>query len=311
MSMFSYDLTIGLPHTNYNQLAEHLMLMHLGHFQWQSIASAIHSPLSRLRTLDGGEVYATFYYIEEHIPETSPLTSFRLDDTIRVCLQLRAFRNIAFDGRLIFHYKSHLEAMGIVNEEHLLSVYTSHQCPSIRFANVFVTPHGGNASLKLAPPVNASFDGIPALPNDDNAYNITRVAETSGTFGGFDKHWVCVNPDRPFTTVYPVNPDRDSNGAGLVYFANYLIFLDTAERALLADDMARLWPVSSIPTRTLRFRQLAYYGNADLDDSIRISIHLFYHESSKELVGFRYTITRERDNARICLSEAIKAVRLP
>ncbi|MBM3265694.1 MAG: hypothetical protein FJY97_20045 [candidate division Zixibacteria bacterium] len=309
--MFSYDLTIGLPHTNYNQLAEHLMLMHLGHFQWQSIAASIRTPLSHLRTVDQGEVYATFYYIEERIPESASLTEFRLDDTLRVLLQLRAFRNIAFDGRLIFHHKSFMETAKIEEEESLLEAYAGDVFPAIRFANVFVTPHAGNAALKLAPPAHVSFDGIPVLSNEDNAYHITRSAEKTGTFRVFDTRWNCINPDAPFTSLYTVHPDRDSNGAGLVYFANYIIFLDMAERALLLDPIARRWPVACVPTRTLRFRQLAYFGNADLGDTLRIEIYLFYHEEDRRRLGFRYTIMRERDKARICLSEAIKTILLP
>jgi probable biosynthetic protein (TIGR04098 family) len=306
--MFTYDLLIGLPHTNFHQLAEHLMLMHLGHFQWQSIARSIGSPLSALRTVDGGEVYATFYYIEERIPETAPLYGFKLDDTLRVFVTLRAFRNIAFDGRLVFHHASYFEEHAIHTDEELVRVYSARSCPSIHFANVFVTPHGGNAALKLAPPANASFEGIPSLPNHENAYNITRLVEQSGTFGNFDAQWACLNPDRPFVMTYAINPDRDSNGAGLVYFANYLAFLDAAERGAVEQYGASRWSASSLRTRTLRFRQLAYFGNADLDDTIRISIHVYHHTADARLMGFRYAIIRERDAMRICISEAIKAV---
>lgn len=310
MALFSFDLTIGLPHTNYNQLAEHLLMMHLGHFQWQAIAKSVRSPLSRLRAVDGGEVYATFYYIEERIPDGSPLTSFRLDDTISVLLQLRAFRNFAVDGRIIFDHTSRIDAAAIQTEADLLNAYAGSEYPSVRFANVFVTPHGGNAALKLAPPANASFDDLPPLPNAENAYNITRSAERAGTFGLFDMGWTCVNPTEPFATSYTINPDRDSNGAGLVYFANYFAFLDAAERPCLEQEFARCWPHALIPTRTLRFRQLAYFGNAELTDTIRTTIHLFQHETDPSLVGFRYVINRERDQATICLSEAIKSLRL-
>lgn len=311
MSMFTYDLLIGLPHTNYNQLAEHLLLMHLGHFQWQSIARSIDSPLSHLRTIDGGEVYAAFYYIEERIPEQAPLTSFQLDDTIQIRLHLRGFRNMAVDGRMIFQHKSHIEAEGIHTEEDLLSAYAGTSYPSVRLANVFVTPHGGNAGLKFAPPANTSFEKIPNLRNEDNAYNITRAAEKTWTFGVFDEDWVCLNPEAPFTMPYSIDPDRDSNGAKLVYFANYIAFLDTAERMLLQQDVARYWPIECVPTRTLRLRKLAYYGNADLDNTLRISILLFHHKTDETLIGFRYAITREMDDTRICLSEAIKAVTRP
>src|ERR687885_277628 len=91
---FTYDLTLGLPHTNHRFFAEP--------FQWQSIAAVAGLPLSALRTIDGGEVYATFYYIEERIPDASPLESFRLDDVVRFVIRLRSFKNIAVEGRLIF-----------------------------------------------------------------------------------------------------------------------------------------------------------------------------------------------------------------
>lgn len=308
MALFSFDLTLGLPHTNYNQLAEHLLMMHLGHFQWQAIAKSVRCPLSRLRAMDGGEVYATFYYIEERIPEGSPLTSFRLDDTISVRLQLRAFRNFAVDGRIIFDHRARIDGASIQSEAELLTAYSGSEYPSVRFANVFVTPHGGNAALKLAPPANASFEDLPDLPNEENAYNITRSAERARTFGLFDSGWNCLNPIESFAVAYTINPDRDSNGAGLVYFANYFAFLDAAERLCLEQEFARGLPNAPIPPRTLRFRQLAYFGNAELTDTIRTAIHLFQHQTDPSLVGFRYTITRERDQATICLSEAIKSL---
>ena len=55
---------------------------------------------------------------------------------------------------------------------------------------------------------------------------------------------------------YPIDVDRDTNGAGLVYFANYVAFMDTAERLAL-DGVA--------PERSLRHRRIAYYGNADVE----------------------------------------------
>ena len=81
--VYRYDLTLGLPHTNRRGLWEPLLLMHAGHYQWESIASAIGRPLSELRTVSGGEVYAAFYYIEERVPERTPIESFGLDATVR------------------------------------------------------------------------------------------------------------------------------------------------------------------------------------------------------------------------------------
>ena len=98
----TFRLVVGLPHTNRDGLAEHLLLMHAGHLYWQAIAHAIGRPLSALRSASGDEVYATFYFIEEHFPDETPLSTFRLDDTLRFAIWLRAFKNVALEGRLLF-----------------------------------------------------------------------------------------------------------------------------------------------------------------------------------------------------------------
>jgi hypothetical protein len=41
----AYDLVLGLPHTNHTGLAEHLLLMYAGHFQWTSRARALGPPV--------------------------------------------------------------------------------------------------------------------------------------------------------------------------------------------------------------------------------------------------------------------------
>ncbi|HEV2719261.1 MAG TPA: hypothetical protein VG323_04515, partial [Thermoanaerobaculia bacterium] len=132
---YTYDLTLGLPHTNHRFFSEHLMLKYAGHFQWQSIAAAAGLPLSSLRMADGGEVYASFYYIDIVIPDAAPLESFRLDDVVRFEIALRAFKNIAFEGRVVFDRPERLHAA---------------ESPRIRFANIFITPTQGNSRLRVA-----------------------------------------------------------------------------------------------------------------------------------------------------------------
>src|SRR5258707_12065492 len=117
------------------------MRMHAGHYQWQAIASAIGRPVSELRTVSGGEVYAAFYYIEERIPERTPIESFGLDSTIRFAIALRSFKNIAVEGLVCF---DRADALGDAEPVQLLdSAELAH--PSIRFGNIFITPVQGNS----------------------------------------------------------------------------------------------------------------------------------------------------------------------
>ena len=67
--MDRYDLVLGMAQTNYLGLAEHLLLMQAGHCHWTSLARAVNTPMSTLRTVGGQEIYATFYFIEERFPD--------------------------------------------------------------------------------------------------------------------------------------------------------------------------------------------------------------------------------------------------
>jgi len=279
MSVHAFDLTLCLPHTNHRFFSEHLMLKYAGHFQWQAIAAAAGLPLSTLRTTSGGEVYASFYYIEIIVPDDAPLESFRLDDTVRFVVALRSFKNVAFEGRLNFDRP---ERVGDAS-------------PFIRFANIFITPEKGNSRLRVAPPAQADFHELPPLPNEENPYHLTRAASESGTLGLLDEAWL---PVTSYEHRYPIDVDRDTNGAGLVYFANYVAFMDTAARLAL-DDGA--------PERSLRHRRIAYYGNADVHDTLTIAVTVLRSAAHPHALGFRYVIRRQEDGETICLSEAIKA----
>ena len=280
---YEYDLVLGLPHTNHRFLNEHHLLQYAGHFQWSAIAAAAGMPLSALRTTAGAEVYASFYFIEERIPDDTPLESFRLDDTVRFAIALRSFKNIAIEGKLFFDRPERLGA----------------DSPFIHFANIFITPEKGNSRLRVAPPAQADFAALPPLPNDENPFNITRAAEQSGTLDVIDEGWRSAGS---YDHRYAIDVDRDTNGAGLVYFANYIAFMDTAERLALRSlgIDAKL--------RSLRRRRIAYYGNADVDDTITVRVDVLRDEARPKHIAFRYRIERDEDGQRICLSEAIKAL---
>jgi probable biosynthetic protein (TIGR04098 family) len=282
--IFDYDLTLGLPHTNYRGLSEPLLLMHAGHFLWQSLAAAIGRPLSELRTTSGGEVYAAFYYIEEIVPEAVPLESFRLDDTVHFTITLRSFKNIAAES--VVHFGPRNSSLAAQ--------------PSLRFGNIFITPEKGNSVLRVAPPANADFSKIPRLPNDENPYHLTQRAGETGRLDLMSDGWTPTGT--PFEHEYDIDIDRDTNGAGLVYFANYIAFMETAERLAYrsrGEDGC---------DRSLRHRRTAYFGNADPGDSVLVRVSTFTNLDDPGHRGHRYTIDRLRDGRLICLSETIKCL---
>ena len=285
---YSCRLTLGMPHTNRRGFPEVELMKQAGHAQWQAIAAAIGRPLSTLRTVAGGEVYAGFYYIETVVPPTAPLESFRVDDTISFDVSLRAFKNISLEGRV---------------RVRRVDGGAPTDGPDIRFATIFMTPVSGNNELKVAPPAGVDCNGIPPLPNDENPFNQTRAAREDGTLNLFTESWR--EAGRHFEFPYQIDRDRDTNGAGLVYFANYIAFSDAAERALDAVERG------AAGERSLRHRRIAYYGNADIDDRLTVRTTVFVNPASPEQAGYRHVVVRQRDAALICLSEVIKAAEAP
>jgi probable biosynthetic protein (TIGR04098 family) len=299
---WQFDLTLGLPHTNHRFFSEHLLLKYAGHFQWQAIAAAAGMQLSALRTIRGDEVYASFYYIEELIPESAPLESFRLDDVVRFFVALRAFKNVAVEGRVVFDRPERLSDRERV-EAALAPGGVDPELPFIRFANIFITPEQGNSRLRVAPPAQADFRGLPLLPNEENPYHLTRAASESGSLGLVDEGWEEIGTHEH---RYAIDVDRDTNGAGLVYFANYVAFMDTAER-LAIDAVVPESDITAVKERSLRHRRIAYYGNADVSDTLVIRVSVLRNGAMPQVLGFRYSIVRQEDGERICLSEALKA----
>lgn len=297
---YVYDLTLGLPHTNHRGLSEPLLLMHAGHFQWTSIATAIGSPLAHLRTSSGGEVYAAFYYIEERLPPGTPLESFGLDDVVRFAIGLRSFKNIAVEGRIVFDRPERLADARVV-EAALGPDAGELAHPFIRFGNIFITPVKGNSVLRVAPPALADFSHIPPLPNDANPYHLTQAASRGLGLGVLDEDW---SPVGSHEHVHHIDVDRDTNGAGLVYFANYAVFMETAERFAVSSS---LLPSSAVD-RSLRHRRIGYYGNADVSDTIVTRVTILHHDARPDAIGFKYVIERQEDRQVICLSEAIKTI---
>ena len=300
--MHEATLTLGLPHTNRWGLAEHLLLMHAGHLHWMALSNTIGVPLSRLRAVDGGPVYATFYFIEEHFPEHAALSTFGLDEALRFRLEQRAYKRTAVEGELIFDRADRLPALADDPSAMTPSAGRGRH-PYVRFGNIFISPVKGNSRLRVAVPAQGDFSAFRVLPNDENPYQITRAAAATGRLGLLDDRWQPADVNG-FDAFYDLDADRDTNGAGLIYFANYVAFMNAAERTAAAQS-----PVATgrePAARIVQQRRVAFYGNASPDDRIRTRVLLFHDPAAPGLMAARSAIHRQEDDELICLSEAVK-----
>src|ERR1043166_2280913 len=109
-------------------------------------------------------------------------------------------------------------------------------------------------------PADPGFERIPETAQPPDSYIRVKDAERDNCFVRPPAAYVRMTP-APVTIPYKLDPDRDVNGVGLIYFAHFPVFLDIAERQVLRT--AEL-PLSEelIDRRTLIRRSSAYLGNA-------------------------------------------------
>ena len=304
MTWRRYSLTVGLPQTNYRHLAEAKILMEACNFFWWSLGEGIGRPVSQLRAAAGDPLYATIFFVEEVYPRERTLGTFRLDDRLRFAVALRAITGLSVEGRVLFDREDRL-ADGSDPEALWRATPAAH--PTILFGSLFGTPQSDNSALKLSAPGNASLSALPRLPLEENKLQIARTAQQSGQLGVIREDWVPLDPAGPHEANYVIDADRDTNAAGLVYFANYVSFLEIGERqaipAAAADGRSRTR--ADLDGRQLLHRRIAYYGNAGLSDRIVISVSRFAPAADQRLLGVRCRLNRARDGTQIGLSEAI------
>jgi probable biosynthetic protein (TIGR04098 family) len=179
--------------------------------------------------------------------------------------------------------------------------------PAVRLSNIFVRQFVGAQWLKKGRPAHPNFSRIPALADPPDSYEATKHAERTGTFQSCGTDWSAMT-DGPVQREYRLVPDRDLNGAGLVYFANYPMFLDICERDVLASAPS---PLSHdlIDHRTVIHRRSAYLNNASSRDTLRIEIEPWIRVDDSGLhlhVNFR--MFRRSDERLMMVSTVHKIV---
>lgn len=299
--MFKDNFRVSLLNTNYNALNEQKLIATAGDFQWQCISKSIGIPLSEMVSADGKEVYAAFYYVELFIPENKSLKNYRLDHQVFFQNVIKGFKNISVKGTILFDHSlpENLDLKNFKDE--------STAFPKIIFGNSFISPQESNEHLKMSPSTKGDFNNFSPLPLEEIPHSKIKDAKFGHDLRLFSGDWISYNENMTFDTTYEINPDRDSNGAGLVYFSNFIAFMDYAERKILSrDHFSGIVSNKQLNSRTTKHRKIVYFGNARLEDTLKIEIKFFKNASKPYYIGMRYLISRLCDSKIICLSECIK-----
>ena len=275
-----------MPLLGRSGLNESALLKLIGHDRWETLSRVGGVPTSQIRDAFDNRLYATYCFVELALTPERPLSAYDENDFLSFSRSdLSHYSHVYLDGKYVLAEGGPFE---------------------IRCTNVFIYQLGGPQQLKMAEPENLSFDAMVELPEQPDSLGLCRAAKSAGTFQAFDLNDADLGSR---LVTYVIDPDRDANGAGLIYFANFVVFLDCAERALLND--CRM-PSQLIDARSTYWRRIGYFGNAQVTDQLQIKItgRVGVLQDSHLLLSFDYLVNRVSDGKMILVSSSRKSAKL-
>jgi probable biosynthetic protein (TIGR04098 family) len=286
-----------MPHTIAGALSEVALLAHAQDMQWTELGRLTGCPASRQRDASGREVYASIYFVDVDSPSDVGLRAFRPDDDLEVLSTLGRY------GETMLEADHLLLPHGLVPDPEPATLPPGLR---VRLSNVLVALGGGPDDLRISSPANARLDAVPLLPTQPESYRLVREAQVRGAF--FDPppgaRALCATP---YVAVLPINPDRDLNGVGLLYFANYVAFLDAAERMALQGEAG--FPPAALDGRATVRRRIGFYGNARSSDVLVVEVEAFALDAVRLLVQHR--VRRRSDDRLIAIASAERRLVAP
>lgn len=284
-----------MPHTICGALSEVALFAHSQDLHWKEIGSIIGCPASRLLDAAGSEVYASIYFADFD-GDSRGVAAFGPDDEVEITGSLGRYGPSMLDGIHVLRPVGRHQTQG------------DHEsgAASVRLSFVLVASSEGPDALRIATPANAPIQRIPSLQAEPDSYRIVKQAKAANAIGGPPVGWRRLW-DGPFAREYAINPDRDLNGVGLLYFANYVTFLDTSERDALSERAG--FAAADLFRRFTRRRRIAYYGNAVPSDRLAITVEAYAPVDDPSLFVVLHQVRRVSDARLIALAWAERQLR--
>lgn len=309
------DIEVGLHHLGRNNLSETSLMMLLGDMRWSHLNHFTGVPGKQLVDETNDRLYATFYYLQIQFPRQNPMASFGENDRLTIVNTLNAYGNSMMDGYSFFYPASWPmeKKIPLKNGKQAEEM----EIPYIRSSNFFVSRLEGASWQKKSRPAQPGVDNIPKIAEVPDSYALTRKASEDRSFGPPPEHYSSITPET-LQVEYPIEPDRDLNGVGLLSCANYCMIQDIAERRLLPEKP--LIPIGHdlLDARTVVSRQSAYLASAQQSDSILVSIDAWLENPfladhpAPEMAPIRlfmnYEMVRRSDGKRMLVSTAEKVI---
>lgn len=308
------EIEVGMPFTGLMNLAENPLLKHVGDLRWAHISSVCGIPSRLIIDAEGHRLYPTFFYVDMAFPEDRPMACYGENERIRLACDMHRYGGSMLDGVTYL-----LPSTAPISEEapyRSMAEALADGVPAVRLSNIFVMQFDGAEWLKKSRPSDPRFDRIPEAPTAPDSYGISKQVREDQRFDVPTDGYIRML-EEPVRVEYELVPDRDLNGAGLLYFANYPVILDICERKVLASATLGLTP-ELIDRRTLIRRRSAYLSNASSRDTVVVEVEAWVQnpvlvdKAAPEMAPIRlllnYRMMRKSDGRVMMVSTADKLI---
>lgn len=237
-----------------------LVFGRIGDWTWEAVAAACRTNVYAARTADGHPAYLSFYYYRVRGGSVVHPHGLTFGDELQVSSRVFQFGSQAV---LTLHRLAPADLGPLSTPLDPAEVYDRPH-PDCMYAEnlnrwISRTLPANNRYLAEIIPPDFTFADLPRLPNQYSPRTpIGRAREASSFCVPAPAGFAVVGTERTFE--YALDPARDINGAGLVYFASYFSIFDTA--------LLRLWRSlgrgdEQFLRRRVTDQKIAYFGNAD------------------------------------------------
>ncbi|MGW7276805.1 LnmK family bifunctional acyltransferase/decarboxylase [Streptomyces sp. NPDC054844] len=244
-----------------------LFVGRIGDWTWDAVAEVCDTDVLRARSPEGAPTYLSFYYYRLRGSRRFHPRSLGFGDRLRIASRVFGFGS---ESVLTLHRITRTpagqtpeEGVSAAVEPDEFYAFADDRALYVENFNRWVTRSraDSNEGLLRSSPPDFRHEHLPPLPEAYSPRLACHTARTRGTFAP-DKPAGFEPLGREFMAEYAVDPSRDLNGAGLLYFASYFSIVDWA---LLRHWRALGRPDAAFLDRIVLDQRLCYLGNADHD----------------------------------------------
>jgi probable biosynthetic protein (TIGR04098 family) len=236
----------------------------LGDWTWDAVSASCGVNAYDARNAAGDPTYLSFYYFRIRGSRRFHPLRMTFGDRLQVVSRVYGFGS---ESVLTLHRVRRDDGLPPRPiEAHEFYRYADEECLYVENFNRWITrtDPDSNRNLARSSPVGFHHAHLPALPD---RYSPRRTYGHARSHAAFEPPAGFEPVGKPFVADYEVEPSRDLNGVGLLYFASYFSIVDWGT--------LRLWrhlgrTDRQFLTRAVIDRQLCYLGNADASTTVRV-----------------------------------------